>query len=370
MLSKEENEIYSRQICLSEIGVEGQLKLKNSRVLVIGAGGLGCPVLQYLSAAGVGTIGIVDFDTVDKSNLQRQILFSYSSQGKNKATEAKKRLLENNPFVSIQTYTAGIHANNAIELLENYDIVVDCSDNYDTRYLINDACVLLDKPLVYAAIYKFEGQVSVFNFNNGPTYRCLYPKAPKSASIANCASTGVIGVLPGIIGTLQANEVLKMILEIGTTLSGKLLQYNALSNDFHTFALAKSEEDLYSELLQSKTLNSADYNTPSCSQNDGVVQEISQEEFDSICLDDIQLIDVRELDEKPRLLNLNALQIPLGEIEMRVNEIDREKRTVVFCQSGIRSKKAIELLQTKYEFGELLNLKNGVGALYEIVGLH
>ena len=203
---------YNRHIILSEIGQAGQDKLSNAKVLVIGAGGLGCPVLQYLAAAGIGTIGIVDFDIVDISNLQRQVLFGTSSLGKNKAEAAKQRLEDLNNEISIIAYPEKLTHKNAIDLFNQYDIIVDGTDNFETRYLVNDACIITNKPLVFGAIYKFEGQVSVFNYQNGPSYRCLFPSPPKEGTVPNCSEIGVLGVLPGIIGSMQANEVLKIII--------------------------------------------------------------------------------------------------------------------------------------------------------------
>ena len=210
---------YSRHIILSEIRQEGQDKLNNSKVLVIGAGGLGCPVLQYLVAAGIGTVGIVDFDKVDISNLQRQVLFGTSSVGINKAIAAKKRLEDLNETINIYAIPEQLTTKNALQIFLDYDIIVDGTDNFSTRYLINDAALQLNKPVVYGAIYKFEGQVSVFNYNNGPSYRCLFPKPPQKGSIANCSEVGVLGVLPGIIGTMMANEVIKLILNLKTSFS-------------------------------------------------------------------------------------------------------------------------------------------------------
>ena len=221
---------YSRHIILSEIGQIGQDRISNTKVLVIGAGGLGCPILQYLTAAGVGTIGIIDFDVVELSNLQRQVLFGTSSLGKNKAIAAKARLEDLNDSISIIAYPEPLTYQNAIALFNQYNIIVDGSDNFETRYLVNDACIITNKPLVFGAIYKFEGQVSVFNYQNGPSYRCLFPTPPKKDSVPNCSEIGVLGVLPGIIGSMQANEVLKIILGLGNSLSGKLLCYNALTS--------------------------------------------------------------------------------------------------------------------------------------------
>ena len=228
MLSVDETNHYKRHLSLPLIGVEGQEKLKNSSVLVIGAGGLGCPVLQYLAAAGIGKIGIIDDDVVEVSNLHRQVLYSMADIGKSKAMVASQKISEMNPFIKICPYTLRIDAKNAEFLLKEYDIIVDGTDNFSSRYLINDACVLYNKVLVYGAIFQFEGQVSIFNFNGGPTYRCLFPEPPKSNSLPNCSEAGVLGVLPGIIGSLQALEVIKLVTGLGNVLSGRVLLYDAL----------------------------------------------------------------------------------------------------------------------------------------------
>jgi len=214
MLSKEEHSRYNRHIILPEVGLEGQEKLKLSKVLVVGAGGLGCPVLIYLAAAGVGTIGIVDFDSVDESNLHRQILFGTGDIGKPKAEAAKIKLQEQNPHVEVEVHNTRLTSKNAIEIIDKYDIIVDGSDNFPTRYLVNDACVILKKPFVFGSIFKFEAQISTFNYEGGPTYRCLYPDPPGAGEVPNCAEIGVIGVLPGIVGSIQANEAIKMIIGI------------------------------------------------------------------------------------------------------------------------------------------------------------
>src|ERR1035437_2494874 len=236
-MTTEEKRRYARHIILPEIGLEGQQKLKQAKVLVVGAGGLGCPVLQYLTAAGVGTLGIIDFDTVDESNLQRQVLYSTEDIGKHKAAIAKEKLEKQNPDINLVSHVAHLTSANALEIISQYDIVVDGSDNFATRYLVNDACVILNKVLVFGSIFKFEGQVSVFNYKGGPTYRCLYPEAPAEGDVPNCAEIGVLGVLPGIVGTLQANEVIKIITGIGDILSGKLLTLDALTMQFNTFTI-------------------------------------------------------------------------------------------------------------------------------------
>ncbi len=351
----EEHEFYSRQIILDEIGENGQKRLKLSRVLVIGAGGLGCPVLQYLVSAGVGTVGIVDFDTVSRSNLHRQVLYNYNSIGKNKAVEAQKRLSESNPFIEVIAHTDQLIPENAIDIIKEYDIIVDCTDNYESRYLINDACVLLGKPLVYAAIYKFEGQVAVFNLTNGPTYRCLHPNFPKEASMTNCEQSGVLGVLPGIIGTLQANEVLKLLLQIGEPLNGQLLTFSSLRNTTSIFRLKRIDHSVYAQNKALDSLEADEYKSLSC----GTVREIEMEEFKQIAAV-CQLVDVRELFEEPRVEELNALTISMSELEVRYSEIDPTIQTVIFCQHGIRSAAAINYLQEKYHFTNLTSLKGGI----------
>ena len=237
---------YSRHITLSEVGLVGQLKIAESKVLVIGAGGLGSPLLLYLTAAGVGTIGIVDFDKISESNLQRQVLFREQDLNINKAISAKKLLNARNSDIEIKSYPHIFDTSNALELVQDYDIVVDCTDNFRTRYLINDACVKLGKPFVFAAIYKFEGQLSVFNYKGGPTYRCLFPTPPKAGEVPNCEEVGVLGVLPGVLGMYQANEVLKIILSIGSVLSGQLLSINLLTNDQRLLRFNKIEAEIES----------------------------------------------------------------------------------------------------------------------------
>ena len=236
-------ERYQRQILLKEFGIAGQQKLLQAKVLVIGAGGLGCPVLQYLTAAGIGCIGIVDNDVVSITNLHRQVLYATSDIGKSKVEIAAKQISEQNPFVKVEIFNSKLDNSNALELISNYQIVVDCSDNFETRYAINDACVFLNKPFVYAGIHKYEGQLSVFNLNSeSPTYRCAFPEKGEDEIIINCSITGVIGTLPGIMGTMQANEVIKIITRIGEVCSGKILLFNALNNSFSEVKIKRNEE--------------------------------------------------------------------------------------------------------------------------------
>ena len=330
---------YNRHITLPEIGLEGQQKLIQSKVLVIGAGGLGCPILQYLTAAGVGSIGIIDFDVVDILNLQRQVLYGSSSLGQNKALAAKKRLEDLNSDVNITAYPEALTHQNAINLFKNYDIIVDGSDNFETRYLVNDACIITNKPLVFGAIYKFEGQVSVFNYQNGPSYRCLFPNPPQKNSIPNCSEIGVLGVLAGVIGCLQANEVLKIILGIGDTLSGKLLLYNALSLQNTIINIQQSEEEI-KKVLDSKDNFKTRETSNFC---DTKIQNISIE--DALNMSNIQFIDVREKYEQPKIEGIKVTQIPLSDLENQLHQLETEKDLVLFCQSGIRSKKAVSVLK-------------------------
>ncbi|WP_142785751.1 HesA/MoeB/ThiF family protein [Changchengzhania lutea] len=347
---------YNRHIILSEIGQAGQDKLSNAKVLVIGAGGLGCPILQYLAAAGIGTIGIIDFDTVDISNLQRQILFGTSSLGKNKALAATERLEDLNNSISILAYPKKLTHKNAIDLFNNYDIIVDGSDNFETRYLINDACIITNKPLVFGAIYKFEGQVSVFNYNNGPSYRCLFPNPPKKNSIPNCSEIGVLGVLPGIIGSMQANEVLKMILGIGKVLSGQLFCYNALTFQKSILKINRSEETILSVIKDKENFHkrALDFNC----------------EIHSVCIEDflseenIQFIDVREAHEQPKIEDFPITYIPLNQLENSLDNIDATKKKAIFCQSGIRSKRAVEILQ-ELDIQNCFSINEGASEIIE-----
>ncbi len=349
---------YNRHIVLSEVGQKGQDKLSNSKVLVVGAGGLGCPVLQYLTAAGIGTIGIIDFDVVEESNLQRQILFGTSSLGENKALAAKNRLTDLNPTILIEAYPQKLTSGNALTLFKNYDIIVDGTDNFATRYLINDAAILVNKPVVYGAIYKFEGQVSVFNYQKGPSYRCLFPTPPKQGSVANCSDVGVLGVLPGIIGSMQANEVIKIILGFEDVLSGKLFCYNAKTIQTTMLKITRSTSE-YDKVLASKDNFHDQNNEDFCLTQ---VSEISAEK--ALMKENIQFIDVREHNEQPQPDLPNCKQIPLGEIEEQLNEIEADDSKVIFCQSGIRSKTAVEILQ-KNNIVDCYSLKGGVLALIE-----
>lgn len=348
MLSEKEIKRYARHLILPEVGEAGQQKLKDAKVLVIGAGGLGCPVLQYLTAAGVGLIGIVDPDKIDESNLQRQILYGTEDIGKFKVEIAVEKLSKQNPHVEFNPYIIYLDRDNALEIISGYDIVVDGSDNFATRYLVNDACVILNKILVFGSIFKFQGQVSVFNFQNGPTYRCLYPQPPEEGEMPNCAEIGVIGVLPGIVGALEANEVVKLITGIGEVVSGRLLSFDALSMQFDSFSFTVDPSNREIKQL-------GHYDT-FCE----AMQEITAEELKRKiqAQQDFQLVDVRE-EKEYCVNNIGGILMPLSVLEDRLSEISREKETVVHCASGARSKKAVNILKEK-GFKKVYNLKNGL----------
>ena len=360
-LTDQEKNRYSRHISLDQVGLSGQEKLKAAKVLVVGAGGLGCPILQYLTAAGVGTIGIIDFDDVDETNLQRQILFTVSDIGTNKAIAAEQRLKQLNPHVNFNVYTDKLTTKNALALFTDYDIIVDGTDNFSTRYLISDACVLTNKPLVYGAIYKFEGQVTVFNYQNGPSYRCLFPEPPKAGSVPNCSDVGVIGVLPGIIGTQQANEVLKIILEIGIPLSGKLFTYNALNNSTLTLNVNRSEAEIATVKSDAFGFETIDYDFLCGVKQADPLTEISIDELKKWYENakEFQVVDVREDWEQPRINKANVAVIPLDKLHENIDNISKTKDVVVLCQHGVRSRFAIESLEREHNITNLINLSEG-----------
>lgn len=348
MLTNEEIKRYARHLSLDEVGEDGQQKLKAAKVLVVGAGGLGCPVLQYLSAAGIGTIGIIDGDIVEQSNLQRQVLYSVNDVGSSKAEVAAKKLVAQNPLITIVSHSVYLTPINALEILSGYDLVIDGSDNFATRYLVNDACVILNKILVFGSIYKFEGQISVFNYLHGPTYRCLYPDPPRAGEVPNCAEIGVLGVLPGICGTLMANEALKIILGRGEILSGKLLAFNAMQLEFNVFTIELNP-------LNKRIKKLVDYNL-FCN----TVAEISAEELKrKISVgEDFQLVDVREENEY-RQKNIGGLLIPLKTLGNNLDKISRDKEVVIHCRSGARSLQAAGFLLEK-GYKKVYSLKNGL----------
>ncbi len=359
-LTNQEKSRYSRHLLLDEIGEQGQKKLKNARVLVVGAGGLGCPVLQYLTAAGVGHIGVIDMDAVEESNLQRQILYTVDDIGINKAVSAKKHLQKLNPLIGITAYPTKLTTRNAIELFEQYDIVIDGSDNFATRYLVNDACLLTQKPLVYGSIYKFEGQVAVFNYEGSATYRCLFPTPPEVGSVPSCSEIGVLGVLPGIVGSMQANECLKLILGIGQPLVNQFLVYNAL--DYTTLLMDIAYQAISAESIpQTKTdFKKMDYphfcgikEAPSLMKEITVTELLEHRST-------YTLVDVREIYEQPRPQSLAGINIPLPRLLACVDQIPMDKPVVVICQKGIRSRIAIETLEKKFGYDNLINLKGGI----------
>ncbi|WP_212747616.1 molybdopterin-synthase adenylyltransferase MoeB [Fodinibius saliphilus] len=366
---------YSRHLSIPEFGMEGQKKLKASKVLAVGTGGLGAPMLQYLAAAGVGTIGIVDFDTVEASNLHRQVLFGASDVGRPKVEVAKERLLANNPHIDIQIHNVRLTSDNALDIIKGYDVVADGTDNFPTRYLINDACVMLDKPNVHGSIFQFEGQLSVFNYEDeegvrGPNYRDLFPEPPPPGMVPSCTEAGVLGVLPGIIGSLQASEIIKIITGIGDPLSGQLFLFDAQDFSTRKVNVTKNEDNpLRGENPEITEL--IDYQAfcgiPSeDKEEESDVPEVSVQKYKSWLDNDeeVQLVDVREPHEV-EIAEIGGDLIPLDQILDHADKISRDKKVVVHCRSGKRSSDAIKKLQEKYGFDNLYNLKGGILAWSE-----
>ncbi len=358
---------YQRQILLPGIGTEGQRLLQQAKVLVIGAGGLGCPALQYLAAAGVGTIGIIDGDTVDVTNLHRQILYTNDDIEKPKAATAKEKLEKQNPGCNIIAYSNFIDKNNAWDLIEAYDIILDGSDNFATRYLVNDVCVLQHKPLVYGGLYRFEGQVAVFNYtdSNGVVsaqYRDLFPNAPEPGSVPNCADAGVMGVLPGIIGSMQANEIIKLITGIGKPLANKILTFNSLTNQTLEIELFPTKSGLEAVPKSREAIENYEYDFDCTCTNNTDVQEIDAARFEILRKQKkITIIDVREEGEKPAVTAFDHLQIPLSKITGGADFIKTTNDIVFFCHAGIRSRTAAEFVLTKFHLPQnVYNLKNGI----------
>ena len=356
---------YSRHLIMPEVGMEGQLKLKAAKVLCIGAGGLGSPLALYLGAAGVGTLGIVDFDVVDYTNLQRQIIHSTADVGRPKLDSAAEKLKAMNPFLNIRKFNTRLSSDNALELFKEFDIIADGTDNFPTRYLVNDACILLGKPNVYGSIFRFEGQVTVFGMPDGPCYRCLYPEPPPPGLVPSCAEGGVLGVLPGIVGSIQAMETIKLILKSGDSLVGRLLLFDALGMKFRELKLRKNP------------------NCPVCGTHPTITKLIDYyqfcgirgEEADAPDLkvpemlptelksrldkgDDIFILDVREPHEY-QICNLKGKLIPLGELPRRVHELDSSREIVAHCRSGKRSAEAVDFLK-KAGFRKIHNLTGGI----------
>ena len=362
-LNQEELLRYSRQINLSQVGEAGQRRLKQARVLCIGAGGLGSPSALYLAAAGVGTIGIVDQDTIDMSNLHRQVLHGASDVGREKTDSARARLLSINPTLAIETYTTRLSASNAGDLIRDYDIVVDGSDNLPTRYLSSDVCVWEKKPNIYGSVHQFEGQASLFAPDlGGPCYRCLFPEPPPPEAIPSCAEAGVLGVVPGLIGLIQALEAIKLIIDTGDTLLGRLLHVDALALRFREFKIRRDPN--CPVCGDTPTIREPIDYEQFCSRGNGSkVSGISARQLHQMLSDGnkVALLDVREPFEFEIARISNAHLIPLGTIPERVAEIPRTEPTVVMCKSGVRSARVIEFLRGQ-GFENLLNLEGGLDA--------
>jgi adenylyltransferase/sulfurtransferase len=368
-LTQEEYERYSRHLILPEVGLAGQKRLKAASVLCIGTGGLGSPLLLYLAAAGIGRIGIVDFDIVDSSNLQRQVIHGTSWVGKPKIESAKNRIHEINPHCQVDLYNTRLSSENALEILEPYDVVVDGTDNFPTRYLVNDACVLLNKPNVYGSIFRFEGQATVFNYEGGPNYRDLYPEPPPPGMVPSCAEGGVLGILPGLIGVIQATETVKIILGNGETLSGRLLLYNSLNMTFRELKLRPNpERPVIEKLIDYQQFCGIPQAKAAAEKQQDGLQEMSVKELKEI-LDsggsDYVLIDVRNPHEYEIASIPQAVLVPLPEIEQgagvkKVKELVNGHRLIAHCKMGGRSAKALGILK---EAGvEGINVKGGITA--------
>jgi sulfur-carrier protein adenylyltransferase/sulfurtransferase len=368
-LSKEEILRYSRHLIIPEVGIEGQQKLKAAKVLLIGAGGLGAPLGLYLSAAGVGTLGLVDFDVVDFTNLQRQVIHSTADVGKKKLDSAAEKMTAINPHVKIVKHEVALTSENALDILKDYDYVVDGTDNFPTRYLVNDACVLLGKPNVYGSIFRFEGQATVFAYEGGPCYRCLYPEPPPPGLVPSCAEGGVLGILPGTIGLIQATETVKLILGIGEPLVGRLLLYDALGMKFRELRLRKNPEcpvcgdhRTITKLIDYHQFCGVPKQAPAAQEtttvNEGEIDVKGvKEKLDRG--DNFVLIDVREPHEY-RICNIpGAKLIPLGEVPNRLGELDKTADIVVHCKSGMRSAKACGILR-QAGFEHVRNMKGGI----------
>ncbi len=362
-LTNEEIRRYSRHLLLPEVGVEGQRKLKAARVLCVGAGGLGSPVAMYLAAAGVGTLGLVDFDDVDISNLQRQILHTTDEVGRPKLDSARRRLKALNPDISILTHETLLSSSNALGIFEQYEYVIDGTDNFPTRYLINDACVLLGRPNIYGSVFRFEGQASVFAMRDGPCYRCLYPEPPPPGLVPSCAEGGVLGVVPGFIGTIQATEAVKLILGAGSPLVGRLLLFDALAMRVREVKLRKDPEcpvcgvhPTIDSLIDYEQFCGVGHQRPSIGEHDMTPRELKN------WLDEggePLLLDVREPQEYSINRIPGAVLIPMSDLPRRVGELDAARPTIVYCRVGERSARAVEFLRG-LGFADVRNLTGGV----------
>jgi sulfur-carrier protein adenylyltransferase/sulfurtransferase len=363
-LSNEEIGRYSRHLILPEVGMEGQIKLKDARVLLVGTGGLGAPMALYLAAAGVGTIGLVDFDVVDASNLQRQVIHGTKDIGRKKIDSAADSMLDINPNLNIIKHEVPLSSDNALDIIKDYDFVADGTDNFPTRYLVNDACVLLNKPNIYGSIFRFEGQSSVFATEDGPCYRCLYPEPPPPGLVPSCAEGGVLGILPGVVGLIQATEVVKLILGKGESLKGRLLLYDALNMKFRELKLRRNPDcpsgncSVIKELIDYKQF---------CGVPDAPAEALpSTGDLDPTQVkamldakEDFVLVDVREPHEYQIAKIHGSVLIPLGQLPTRLVELNRDARIVCHCKSGMRSAKAVELLKLN-GFGRVHNMTGGI----------
>ncbi|MCH6552596.1 MAG: molybdopterin-synthase adenylyltransferase MoeB [Acidobacteria bacterium] len=371
-LSQQELLRYSRHLIMPEVGMDGQLKLKAAKVLLIGTGGLGAPLGLYLAAAGVGRLGLVDFDVVDFTNLQRQVTFTTQDVGKRKIEAARDRLQGLNPEIQIDTHEVKLTSENALTILRDYDIIVDGTDNFPTRYLVNDACVLLGKPNVYGSIFRFEGQATVFALDDGPCYRCLYPEPPPPGLVPSCAEGGVLGVLPGIVGSIQANETIKLIIGRGESLKGRLLMFDALKMKFRELRLRKNPDCPICGTHRTVT-KLIDYEEFCGLRGQEAQQPVAQvPEIEPVELkrkldagEDVFILDVREPHEY-QICHLNGYLIPLGDLPKRVSELDSARTIVAHCRSGMRSAQAVEFLRTA-GFRKVWNLKGGILAWSDTV---
>jgi len=350
MLSDKEKDRYSRQIRLPGFGLEGQEKLKQAKVLVIGAGGLGSPVLQYLAAAGIGHIGIVDYDVIDLTNLNRQVLYDEGQVGQPKAILAAQRISQLNPSISVKPYFRKLTPEDALEIMEPYEILVDCTDNFSVRYLINDAAVILNKPVVYGAVYQFEGQVTVFNYQGGPTLRCLQPEQPHPLEVPSCSEGGIIGSVAGTIGSVQANEVIKIILGNGELLSGKVLVYNALTCESYFFHLERNPN--------AATITQLGEYEESCSGSSGIPAFITHDElkFWLVQGKDLMIVDVSDPADLI-LHDFECIRIPSYEIASRVDEIPHDRPVIFVCPMGLKSQVVVEYLLANHSYTNLLVLR-------------
>lgn len=346
MLSKEDQQRYARHLALSEIGAAGQELLLNSKILVVGAGGLGCPVLQYLAAAGIGKIIIIDHDIVDLSNLQRQVLFTQKDIGRKKAEVARDRILQLNPHINVEAVFARLDHLNARKLVQSVDLVIDGSDNFTTRYLVNDACVLENKPWVFGSVLKYEGQLTVFNYQGGPSYRCLFPEVPEN--VPSCSDAGVLGALTGTIGAMMANEAIKIITGKGYVASGTLHIINLIKMEFQSLEFSRTEEYNKTPELKSEEVI--------C---DTEILEVDVLRFNELLIREILTIDLRETYEIQDELQ-GVLNIPLGELEERSAEWNTHKEVLLFCESGARSKVAAKYIRKSFPDIKIYHLKEGM----------